>query len=103
MTLSAQRERTITADAGKVFRRIHDRFQMGDRISLGYDYSTGRKRLDVAEHYEQIDDPDAVTDTDVRERLNEGREATFTTDEVRRLREYVERLEAADSDAEVKR
>ena len=48
---------TITASEGKVFRRIHDGIVMGDTIYLGYDYSTGEKRLDLPEYYEEIDTP----------------------------------------------
>lgn len=54
---------TITATEGKVFRRIHDHFLMGDQIVLGFDYSTGVKREDLPEYYEQIDAP--IYDTDV--------------------------------------
>jgi len=48
---------TITSSEGKVFRRIHDQFLMGDHIVLGYDYSTGVKREDKAEYYEEVDKP----------------------------------------------
>ena len=48
---------TITASEGKVFRRIHDQFVMGESIVLGYDYSTGVKREDKAEYYEEVDKP----------------------------------------------
>ena len=48
----------ITADEGKIFRRIHDGFLFGEEICLGYDYSTGVKREDKAEYYEQIDKPE---------------------------------------------
>jgi len=53
---------TITADTGKVFRRIHDGFVMGAEIHLGHDYSTGVKRIDMPEYYEQIDVPDEEID-----------------------------------------
>lgn len=47
----------IIASEGKVFQRIHDGFIMGDSIYLGYDYSTGIKRLDLSEYYKEIDKP----------------------------------------------
>ena len=47
----------IIATEGKVFRRLHDGFVMGSIIYLGYDYSTGEKRLDFQEYYEEIDKP----------------------------------------------
>jgi hypothetical protein len=46
----------ITAEKGKVFRRKHDGFIMSDTIILGYDFSTGVKRQDLPEYYEQVDD-----------------------------------------------
>lgn len=54
----------ITADTGKVFRRIHDGFIMGSVIHLGYDYSTGVKREDLPEYYEQVDDTTELDDTE---------------------------------------
>jgi len=51
-------QRMITASEGKVFRRIHDCLVMGDTISLGYDFSTGVKRLDMPEYYEETDRPE---------------------------------------------
>ena len=47
----------ITAQEGKVFRRIRDGTVMGSEIYLGYEYSTGEKREDKAEYYEEIDPP----------------------------------------------
>ena len=47
----------ITAEEGKIFVRIHDGFKMSNEITLGYDYSTGVKREDSIENYEQIDKP----------------------------------------------
>ena len=46
------------ADEGKIFRRKHDHFLMGESISLGYDYSLGFKRIDKIDFYEQIPDPE---------------------------------------------
>lgn len=48
--------RLIVATEGKVFRRIHDGFVMGNELWLGYDYSTGEQRLDLPEYYEEIID-----------------------------------------------
>jgi len=50
-------QRIITATEGKVFRRKHDGLMMGETISLGYDFSTGVKRLDLPEYYEEVDKP----------------------------------------------
>lgn len=50
----------ITANTNKVFRRIHDGMIMGNTIELGIDYSTGIARTDLAEYYEQVDEPDNV-------------------------------------------
>ena len=46
----------ITAQQGKIFIRIHDGFIMGNEIVLGFDYSTGVKRVDLPEYYEEIDE-----------------------------------------------
>ena len=47
----------ITAQQGKVFKRIHDGFTMGNEIYLGVDYSTGEARPDKSEYYEEIEEP----------------------------------------------
>lgn len=83
-----QSSRIITADAGKVFRRIHDGHVMGDRIHLGIDYSTGRARVDDARHYEQIDDPDPAEDIETR--LQRDESITLTVEEVQALRGLLE-------------
>ena len=54
----------ITAETGKVFRRIHDGFVMSNEIYLGYDFSTGIKRQDLPEYYEQVDDETEIDDTE---------------------------------------
>ena len=53
---------TIIASEGNVFRRIHDQFIMGREIVLGYDYSTGEKREDKPEYYEEIPEPAPPTE-----------------------------------------
>lgn len=45
----------IIAKDGFEFIRKHDQFTMGNEIWLGYDYSTGIKRLDLEEYYEQVE------------------------------------------------
>lgn len=50
--------KTITAQEGKVYRRIHDGMIFGNQILLGYEYSTGVKRIDREIYYEQIPDPE---------------------------------------------
>ena len=47
----------ITAQQGKVFRRIIDGMIFGNEIYLGVDYSTEESRPDKAEYYEEIDEP----------------------------------------------
>ena len=46
--------KVITADIGYTIVRKHDGFDMGDTVTLGYDYSTGVKREDKEEYYEQV-------------------------------------------------
>lgn len=65
---------TITATLGKVFRRIHDGFIMGNEIHLGFDFSTGVKRQDLPEYYEEIDDPTEITDTEALNIILEANE-----------------------------
>jgi len=54
---------------------------MGENIVLGMDYSTGVKRVDKAEYYEQIQHPDKmiVLETYVSEQQLENLEAIFPT------------------------
>jgi hypothetical protein len=52
----------ITADEGKIFRRISDGTLYGKEISLGYSYyingvKLDEPHLDIPEDFEQIDDP----------------------------------------------
>ncbi len=52
---------TIYAKPGNIFVREHDGFRMGETVSLGYDYSTGVKRLDLPEYYrEELDTMETV-------------------------------------------
>lgn len=54
--------KTITAEEGKVYRRLTDGMIFGKQIILGYDYSLGFKRIDKEVFYEQVDDPNTVED-----------------------------------------
>lgn len=52
----------ITADEGKVFRRIFDGQIFGKEVYLGYTHYVGGKKLDPPllekpEYFEEIDDP----------------------------------------------
>jgi len=58
--------KTITAQAGKTFRRIHDGFIMGTEINLGVDFSTGTPREDKAEYYEEVDELIEPNDDNLR-------------------------------------
>lgn len=49
---------TISASTGKIFRRIHDGLEMSDMVVLGIDHSTGTPRPDMAEYYEEINNPE---------------------------------------------
>ncbi len=55
--------KTIIAEEGKIFVRIHDNFKMSNEITLGYDYSTGIKREDKEEYYRQ----EAAPETKIEE------------------------------------
>lgn len=46
----------ITASEGKVFRRILDGLIFGKEIYLGIDFSTGIRRPDLIEYYEEVDE-----------------------------------------------
>ena len=48
----------IIAQEVKIFKRTHDNILMGNEISLGVDYSTGKPREDKEEYYTQIDKPE---------------------------------------------
>ena len=45
----------LIADEGNLIRRIHDGYVFEDEVTLGFDYSTGEKRLDTPEYYEEVD------------------------------------------------
>lgn len=52
--------KVIEADEGYTIIRKHDKFDMGKTVALGYDYSTGIKREDKEEYYEQLKIKDYV-------------------------------------------
>lgn len=59
----------IIADNGKVFRRIADGTIYGREIYLGYSYyingvKLDKPHLDTPEDFEEIDDPEELTDTE---------------------------------------
>lgn len=60
-----QNENVITADAGKVFRRIADQVIYSNEIALGYTYYIGGvlqnpPHQDVASDFEEIDKPEEI-------------------------------------------
>jgi len=59
----------IIADEGKVFRRIRSGEDYGKEIYLGYSHYIGGVKqvpphLDVPEDFEEIDDPEPISDTE---------------------------------------
>jgi len=59
----------IIADEGKVFRRIVSGEDYGKEIYLGYSHYIGGVKqvpphLDVPEDFEEIDDPEPISDTE---------------------------------------
>ena len=101
--------KVITADKGKVFRRISDQTIHSSVVYLGYIYYLHGELLDeplleLPEHYEQIDDPeldepilDEDTDMileDVEETQPESKRVTLKDyleleDKVNKLMEYI--------------
>lgn len=62
MKIDELNNRHITAEEGKVFRRISDNQLFGSEIYLGYTYYLGGEvlaepLLELPEHFEEIDDP----------------------------------------------
>ena len=62
MRINELNSRHITAEEGKVFRRISDQIIFGKEIYLGYTYYLNGEKLEVPlwelpEHYEEIDAP----------------------------------------------
>ena len=55
-TINDEERTVLVADEGKVFVLKHNGFVMGEEIVLGDDYSTGAKREDKPEYYEEVDD-----------------------------------------------
>lgn len=47
----------IIAETGKVYKRLHDGFILGETIYLGKDFSTGVERDDDESYYEQVFNP----------------------------------------------
>lgn len=77
MRINELNSRHITAEEGKVFRRISDQIIFGKEIYLGYTYYLNGEKLEVPlwelpEHYEEIDEviledtPDEVFDTETQ-------------------------------------
>lgn len=64
-----QNDNHIIADGGKVFRRIVDGTIYGSEIYLGYSYyingvKLDEPHLDTPEDFEEIDNPEEITDTE---------------------------------------
>lgn len=62
MKIDELNNKHITAEEGKVFRRISDGQLFGSEIYLGYTYYLGGEMLaepllELPEHFEEIDDP----------------------------------------------
>lgn len=62
MKIDELNNKHITAEEGKVFRRISDGQLFGSEIYLGYTYYLGGEALaepllELPEHFEEIDDP----------------------------------------------
>lgn len=89
----------ITAEEGKVLRRISDGQLFGNEIYLGYTYYLAEEKLEeplleLSEHYEEIDDPvdeeDVLIDEDTP--LEEEPEYTlFSDNEAPEVVEILER------------
>ena len=74
----------ITADEGKVLRRISDGFIPGDKVTLGYTYYINNEPLDtplleIAEHYEEIPISETITDDDFEEAVEVTEDNTVET------------------------
>lgn len=64
-----QKGNHIIADEGKIFRRIVSGEVFGKEIYLGYSHYIGGilqnpPHLDIPEDFEEIDDPEPITDTE---------------------------------------
>lgn len=62
MKIDELNNKHITAEEGKVFRRISDNQLFGSEIYLGYTYYLGGEMLaepllELPEHFEEVDDP----------------------------------------------
>lgn len=85
---------TIQATIGKVFKRIHDNFIMGNKIALGIDYSTGTPREDLPEYYTEVFDPAVLPTMDwlkvhIQQWLTENGVAYLSSDTKEQLIERI--------------
>ena len=67
----------ITADPGKVLRRISDGFIYGNEAYLGYTYYLGGKLLpepllELPDHFEEIDEPVEFLDNEFLNSVIDG-------------------------------
>lgn len=77
--------RHITAEEGKVLRRISDGWIAGNNIYLGYTYKIGNEQLktpllELPEHYEEIDEP--IEDSVIIDEVTDLVENEVLTDEL---------------------
>lgn len=97
----------ITAEEGKVFRRISDSQLFGNEIYLGYTYYLSGEKLEeplleLPEHYEEIDDPaDQETvlideDTPLEDEVTDIEETETIEDEPKTDVEQKKRITVAD-------
>ena len=102
----------ITAEEGKVFRRISDSQLFGNEIYLGYTYYLSGEKLEeplleLPEHYEEIDDPadqetvlidedtpleDEVTDIEETETIDVEQKKRITVADYHKLEKQVAML-----------
>ncbi len=66
-------DNVITADEGKILRRISDRQEFGKELHLGYTHYLYGELLseplyELPEHYEEIDEPvESISDHDIED------------------------------------
>ena len=91
------KDNVITAEEGKVLRRISDKIIFGKEIYLGYTYYLGGELLDeplyeLPEHFEEIDNPELnepILDEDVDMILEDVEETQPESKRVT-LKDYLE-------------